>query len=291
MSAREPECVWPLDAELGEGPVWSARERALWFVDIKQKKIHRYDATTGDGRSWDAPAQPGFLAPLKDGSFIAGLQTGLHRFHPESGAFTYLYDVEPQRPGNRLNDGAVDPRGRLWFGSMDDAEAEATGCLYRLDSSGPRVMDTGYVITNGPTFSPDGKRLYHTDTLKKIVYAFDLDEDGAISNKRVFTVIEDGAGHPDGPCVDSEGCVWTGLFAGWSARRYAPTGELLETVRFPCANITKLAFGGPDLKTAYATTAWKGMSAEARIQQPLAGALFRFQVDVPGLPQYEVAHG
>jgi sugar lactone lactonase YvrE len=91
--------------------------------------------------------------------------------------------------------------------------------------------------------------------------------------------------------VDAEGCVWTGLFAGWGARRYSPAGELVEVVRFPVANVTKLAFGGEDLTTVYATTAWKGLSLAERETQPLAGGVFRFEADTPGLPQNEVRLG
>ena len=106
----------------------------------------------------------------------------------------------------------------------------------------------------------------------------------------MFARIEDGAGYPDGPAVDADGFVWTGLFGGWGVRRYSPAGEVAGFVRFPCANVPKIAFGGPDLKTAYATTAWKGLDAAARAAQPLAGGLFAFAVDTPGLPQHEVRH-
>jgi len=287
----KPECIWALGAELGEGPLWSPRDQALWFVDIKQKRIHRFDPKTGEGRSWDAPAAPGFLAPLSNGTFIAGLKTGLYTFDPRNGAFAPRHAVESHKPGNRLNDGAVDAQGYLWFGSMDDGEEHPSGCLHRLDDDGPREMDPGYIITNGPSFSPDGRTLYHTDTLARTIYAFNLASGGKLSNKRVFVTIEDGAGYPDGPTVDSEGCLWTGLFAGWRARRYSPRGELLMEVRFPCANVTKLAFAGADLRTVYATTAWKGLDAKARAAQPLAGGLFRFEADVPGLPQHAVLHG
>ena len=281
------ECVWDVAAELGEGPVWSAREQALWFVDIKGKRIHRYSAGIGGTRSWDAPSNPGFVAPVVGGGWLAGLKSGLHRFDPESGAFTLHAVVEPDLPDNRLNDGYVDAEGRLWFGSMHDPESEPTGALWRLDRTGLAAKDRGYVITNGPAISPDGRTLYHTDTLKRLIYAFDL-TGGALSNRRVFAAIEDGAGYPDGPAVDAEGCVWTGLFAGWGLRRYAPNGELLAFIRFPCANVTKPAFGDPDLKTIYATTAWKGLNAAERSAQPLAGGLFRLTVDVPGLPQHEL---
>ena len=125
-----PACIWPLAAKLGEGPLWW--QDAVWFTDIKLKRIHRFDPASGVGKAWDAPAEPGFLAPMTDGTFIAGLKTGLHRFVPESGAFSLMTEVEPALPGNRLNDGAVDTAGRLWFGSMDDEEVAQKGALYRF---------------------------------------------------------------------------------------------------------------------------------------------------------------
>ncbi len=290
MSVGAPECVLRSACELGEGPVWRAADRAVWFVDIKGLRIHRYEPGSGAAFSWQAPAQPGFIAPLQGGGWIAGLKTGLHRFDPASGRFDLMATVEDASLGNRLNDGFADARGRLWFGSMHDGETDLTGALYRLDDHGLRRMDDGYCITNGPAVSPDGRTLYHTDTLKRVLYAFDLAPDGGLSNKRVFAQIEDGAGYPDGPAVDAEGCVWTGLFAGWGARRYSPRGEQIGFVRLPVANVTKIAFGGPDLKTVYATTAWKGLSPAEREAQPLAGGLFRFDVDTPGLPQHDVRH-
>jgi len=280
-------CVWPLGATLGEGPLWWGE--ALWFTDIKQQKIHRFDPVTGEKKSWDAPSPLGFLAPCQNGHFIAGAKTGLLDFDPATGCFTRITEVEPERPGNRLNDGAVDPCGRLWFGSMDDGEEAPTGTLYRFYRGSLAPMDSGYVITNGPAFSPRGDVLYHTDTLARRIHAFDLASDGALTNKRLFVEIEDGAGYPDGPTVDSEGCLWTGLFGGWAVRRYAPDGRLLHTIRFPVANITKIAFGGADLMTAYATTAAKGLDVAEQKEQPLAGGLFCFEAPVPGLPAFAVA--
>jgi D-xylonolactonase len=290
MSTTAPECVLKSACALGEGPVWRAPDKSVWFVDIKDLRIHRYEPATGAAWSWQAPAQPGFIAPVEGGGWIAGLKTGLHRFDPASGRFELMMTVEDAGLGNRLNDGFVDAEGRLWFGSMHDGEKALSGALYRLDASGLRRMDDGYSITNGPAVSPDGRTLYHIDTLKKLLYAFDLAPDGGLSNKRIFVQIEDGAGYPDGPAVDAEGCVWIGLYGGWGARRYSPTGDQIGFVRFPVASVTKLAFGGPDLKTVYATTAAQGLSPAEREAQPLAGGLFRFAVDTPGLAQHDVRH-
>jgi xylono-1,5-lactonase len=281
----EAEHVCSVGAELGEGPVWVQRDSALWFVDIKGGFVRRYEPATGRQNAWQAPSEPGFVLPLQGGGFLVGLKSGLHTFDPQSGAFTHRAAVEPQAPDNRLNDATVAPDGCVWFGSMDDLESSPTGSLYRLDAQGRlSVLDGGYVITNGPAFSPDGSVFYHTDTLSRVVYAFDHSEPARLSGKRVFVRISPADGYPDGTTVDAEGCVWIALWSGWGVRRYSPKGELLATVRVGCANVTKIAFGGDDGRTVFATTAWKGLAAAERAAQPLAGDLFRFRADVPGLP-------
>ena len=285
-----PVSVCSVHATLGEGPVWIQRDQAVWFVDIKQHKVHRFDPAGGALISWGAPRQVGWILPADDGAMVAGLQDGLYRFDPASGEFTRFAEVEPGLPGNRLNDATTDPAGRIWFGSMDDGEAALTGRFYRFDRGA--VSDTGLApvaITNGPAVSPDGRLLYFTDTLGRVIHVAEIAADGALGPAREFVRFGEEDGHPDGPIVDAEGCLWTGLYGGWEARRYAPDGKLLERVRFPVANITKLAFGGPDLRTVYATTAAKGLSEEALAKQPEAGNLFAFAADVAGAPVTPVA--
>ena len=114
--------------------------------------------------------------------------------------------------------------------------------------------------------------------------ACDIGEDGELGPSRLVVKIDPKEGHPDGPTIDSEGCIWISLYGGWEARRYSTEGELLKRVRFEVANITKIAFGGPDLRTAYATTARQLLRPEQLDAQPLAGGLFEFRVDVPGVP-------
>ena len=284
------DCVWALAAQLGEGASWSARERAVWFVDIKGRQVHRYDEATRTRRSWPAPEDVGFIVAARDGRFICGLTSGLYEFDPADGKFQLLTLVDTDRPHNRLNDAHVDAAGRLWFGTMDNDETDPTGALYRFDATGLHRCDDDYVITNGPATSPDGRTLYHIDTLKREIYAFDLAADGSLSKRRIFARVAETDGHPDGPVVDATGCVWVGLFGGWGVNRYSPSGELLSKLSLPVANCTKAAFGGADLQTLYVTTAWKGLTPEQRTQQPLAGGLFSVRVDTPGLPANEFAH-
>jgi sugar lactone lactonase YvrE len=294
VQRTEPVSIWPLGAPLLEGPVWVERDQALWFTDIKGKKIHRHRPGSGLvlGQSWEAPEQVGFVLPFEGGGFAAGLQNGVHRFDERNGSFQLIADPEPRLPGNRINDGTVDSSGRLWFGTMDDGEAEATGAIYRMGADAHCWRESPLIsITNGPAFSPDGKTCYHTDTLGGIIYACDVSRAGELSNRRVFATIPEEEGYPDGPTVDAEGCVWTGLYMGWAVRRYSPKGKVLQNIRFPVDAITKIAFGGPDLKTVFATTANKHLSADGRIDQPDAGDLFSFEVDVPGLASHMIREG
>lgn len=285
MSGTDVVCAWAVGAELGEGPVWDCRSNAVYFVDIKGRRIHRLGAQ-GDTRSWAAPGQVGFIVPATSGGFVCGLQGGLYHFCERSGKFTLLHDVERALPHNRLNDGYVDQHGCLWFGSMDDEEQSPSGALYRLAGAGPVALrEAGIIITNGPACSPDGRILYHTDTLARTVSQFDLHADGTVSNQRVFVTIA-GSGYPDGMAVDAAGCVWIALFGGGRIERYSQAGQLMGSVAFPCSNVTKLAFGGADLRTVHVTTAWKGLTRAQRAREPLAGALFSFRAASPGLAPY-----
>ena len=199
---REAHLVWEVGAQLGEGPVWVERDQALWFTDIKRKQIHRVDPEKGDQRSWDAPEQIGFVLPAKSGGFIAGLQSGLHRFDPKKGSFKLIVEVEPGSPDNRLNDGVVDPNGRLWFGTMDDSEKSTSGAYYCFTRGKlTRTNLTGIAITNGPAISPDGRMLYWVDTLKGTVSACEIWGDGQLGPSQLVVLIDPRDGNPDGPTV------------------------------------------------------------------------------------------
>ena len=285
MPLEAPTVAWEMDAQLGEGPVWVERDQALWFVDIKKQQIHRLDPATGDKRSWDAPEQVGFIVPSEGGGFVAGLQSGLYRFDERTGSFDLIVEVDPDIPTNRLNDGVVDPAGRLWFGTMDNGEKAKSGAFYCFHEGRlTRTRLDNIAITNGPAVSPDGKLLYYVDTLAGTIDVADINDDGSLGESRPFVRIDPKEGHPDGPTIDSNGYLWISLYAGWEAWRFAPNGERVARVRFPVANITKIAFGGDSHRTAYATTARQFLSPDVIAKQPLIGSLFQFRVTVPGLP-------
>ena len=208
MSIDDAECVWPVAAVLGEGPMWSAPDQTLWFVDIKGNAIHAFDERTGARRSFATPQFAAFIFRDLAGGYVCGLKSGLHRFDPEQGSFQCIVEVDAEHRANRLNDGYVDAAGRLWFGTMDNEERAPTGSLYRFGAGRLERMDPDYIITNGPAMSPDGRILYHVDTHGRCVYAFDVDAAGNLSGKRLFTRVEEPGVYPDGPAEDSRGNVW-----------------------------------------------------------------------------------
>lgn len=279
----EVRCVADVKAVLGEGPVWVERERALYWLDIKGRRILRLDS---DGRrtEWPTPMRVGSLAPRRTGGFIAGTDDGIADIDPEASRFEVVARPESNLPGNRFNDGKVDRRGRFWAGSMDDSEREATGTLYCFgEDLDWAAVDTDYKVTNGPAFSPDGRTMYHNDSARQVTYAFDLDSSGEASNRRVFLQFGPGDGFPDGMTVDSEGCLWIAFWDGWCVRRYSAAGEWLQTARMPVQRPTSCAFGGPDLDRLYITSARIDLDEDALRMQPNAGGLFMFVPGVRGL--------
>ncbi|MFC3578991.1 SMP-30/gluconolactonase/LRE family protein [Sphingomonas hylomeconis] len=275
------EPLLSIGAELGEGPIWI--DDALWFVDIKGRRLYRHTPANGALDQWDAPEYIGWVVPSVHGDLIAGLQSGPHRFSPETGAFAQIAEIDAHLPANRLNDAAVDPAGRIFFGTMDNDERAASGRVYRLDAG--TVSATAInpvVITNGPAIAPDGTRLYHVDTLARTITMHAIDAAGDVGAAAPFLAFTGDEGHPDGVICDSAGGVWVAFYGGWAARRYDADGRQTDEVRFPVSNITKIALGGADLRTAYATTARQGLSAEALDDQPLAGDVFTFPVTIAG---------
>lgn len=275
------------DSKLGEGVLWDATRGVVWFVDIKQHRLWHYDPDTGSNSFAVAPGQIGWALPADNGMLLCGLQDGLYIFDPEHGSFEKLADIPGEPVSNRLNDACTDPWGRVWFGSMDDTENSPSGRFYVFDRgtitpAGP----AGITITNGPTVNAQGDRIYFTDTTAQTIMVADLSPNG-VSEARPFA--NTGAlfpdAYPDGPVVDAEDHVWTGLYLGSRVARFSPDGELVSTIAMPARDITKMAFGGADFRTGYVTSAIKNMTDDDMAQYPQAGSLFAFDAPVAGFAQ------
>ena len=287
--SSSPRCVAAVHAVLGEGPVWISGESALYWVDIKGRKIFRL-GRLGELEQWDTPMRIGSLAPSLSGGFIAGTDDGIVRISLDDATFDVVLDIESELPDNRFNDGKIDRRGRFWAGSMDDRERRSSGSLYRIEPDLRwATVDEGYRVTNGPAFSASGNRMYHNDSARQVTYVFDIDGAGEAIDRRVFLKFAEGDGYPDGMTVDADDCLWIAFWDGWCVRRFSPEAELLETIELPIARPTSCAFGGENLERLYVTSASIGLDADALAMQPNAGGLFMMTPGVRGLPDVPFA--
>lgn len=266
--------------ELGEGPLWSAKHNAIFWVDILSHLLYRCSLADSSVKRWSLPERIGWAVERRNlPGFIAGLQSGFYELDLEPFALRQIVDPEPQLPGNRMNDAKVDQHGRIWAGTMDAAIVKTTGSLYclRPDMSVRRV-DEGYKVTNGPTFSPKQELMYHTDTGAKTVYRFDLSAEGELSNKKEWLKFTGDMGAPDGMTTDAEGYVWIAHWGGSRISRWSPDAKLDREIRLPAPQITSITFAGPELDRMFVTSAAKGLD---RNKETFAGALF--EVDAGGV--------
>jgi sugar lactone lactonase YvrE len=274
---------------LGEGALWSAREQCLYWVDILGRRLHRFHHATGERNSWPFDEEISALAERAHApGLIVTLRRGFALFDPASGGRPrYLHQPEASLPGNRFNDGKCDAQGRFWAGTMDFDCVAPTGALYRYDPDGRCTRhEEGFAVTNGPTWSADGRTLYFNDTVNGAIHAYDFEaSSGTLSNRRLWLAFTAGDGLPDGMTTDAAGRLWIAHWGGACVSCHDPvTAQELCRVPLPTRHVTNCAFGGPDMRTLFISTARSGLTPEQLAAQPLAGGLFAVAMESPGLP-------
>ena len=273
---------------LGETPLWCDRSRKLWWVDIDGRLHQSFDPATGAHQfsSYDCQFL-GSHALTADGAHLLAQDLRLTRRSSDDAPPGQFCEVESGLD-NRLNDGRVDARGRLWIGTMDNQLHRPNGALYRVSGDGQvmRIFDD-VIVTNGIAFSPDNRTLYFTDTRRYRTWMFDFDlDDGVIRNRRLFADYSASGERPDGACVDVAGGLWTAFFSGGRVVRYRPDGQIDTIIPLPVTNPTCLCFGGNDLKTLYVTTARKFLDQQQLSLEPQAGHVLAIHGVAQGLPEH-----
>lgn len=294
----EHDAPWVLaiaaPATLGESPLWHPVEQCLYYCDIAEHQVRRFDPATEELRSWQFDTHVASLAARADGTLLLAQRDGLWRFDRRTGARLQLAPPPYDTAAFRFNDGKCDASGRFWVGTLSDAR-EPLAALYCFDpKAGLRQMAGGITVSNGLAFSPNGRTMYWSDTTSHTVMAFDVDPaTGALSGRRDFITfprkvagepLSVYGGRPDGAAVDAEGCYWVAMFEGARVLRIAPSGEVLRDIRVPVQCPTMPCFGGPDLRTLYLTTSRERRPDDELAAQPWAGGVLALRVDVPGLP-------
>ena len=291
------ELVIDAKAKVGEGPCWDFRKQLLYWIDLFEGKVHVYNPFTNFD-TYICVGQPvGCVAPRLYGGLVLACKGGFYFLNIEMKKLIFIANPEKDLPNNIFNDGKCDACGRFWAGTTNDSLSEDVGSLYYLGSDlcVRKVLDHIY-LSNGLTWSPDNRIMYYIDsgaylrTGYKEVWAFDYDiTSGRIGNKRI-AVKQKRVGKEvfDGMTSDEEGMIWVAQFGDYNVSRFNPyTGELLEVIEVPTANVTSCIFGGQKLNELYITTARStnptvGADEKTIAKQPQAGGVFRVKTNVRG---------
>ncbi|MGH6838977.1 MAG: SMP-30/gluconolactonase/LRE family protein [Methylocella sp.] len=297
MATPTIECVLDARATTGETPTWCEREQALYWIDIEEPALHRFDPATGEDVRWPLADEIGcFVLPNKPGAAIVALRSGIHRLDLATGETVCLAEPPYDSSLHRFNEGACDAAGRFWVGTMfapagrgldppGHKAGEAGALRYYTPDDGLVERAPAAIVPNGLAWSPDSRTMFFAHTEARTVFAFDFDVSTAsLKNRRVFATIPESIGKPDGGTVDAEGCYWSGIYGGGRLIRFTPAGAVDREIRLPVSCPTMCAFGGANFEDLYVATASKDLDAAARAREPLAGGLFRLKPGVRGLP-------
>ncbi len=272
-----------VDNELGEGIIWDHGRQRIWWTDIQQNTLYRYEPRTGALEHWRTPERLCCFAPIdNDAKLVCAFESGFAFYAPETGETEWIERLEQDNPGTRFNDGRTDRQGRLWAGTMVENQETAMyqGSLYCLngDLTVTKTLE-GLSITNSLCWSPDGKILYHTDTPTQRIRKYPFNGNTAeLGTGSKFVQTATGC-YPDGSIVDSEGFLWNAQWGGSKVARYSPEGVLDYELEVPTSQPTCVAFGGADLDLLFVTTAWSDMSKK----ETGAGSVYVYQGQVTGL--------
>lgn len=295
MANYEPRVVLEIGAELGEHPLWSAAEQCLYWLDIDNCRINRFDPASGSNRAWQLPSAPGCFALRDDGTAVIAAQDGFYVMDFATGSVELAKPAKHDPARLRFNDGRTDRQGRFWVSTvrvdLDLNDTKEHG-WFRLDRNGLEEKIFSVGIPNGTAFSPDGRTMYRARTLERQIFAYDYDPaTGDIANERLFATIPTHLGGPDGATVDSDGGYWVALAAPQDGSsptggvaRFTPEGELDRYIEMPVPMVTMVAFGGPDLSTLYVTTARLERFMAGAVP-PHAGDLFAIETEFRGEPE------
>jgi len=293
----EADCIYEARSALSESPLWSPGEQVLYWLDQMRPELHRLEPETGrdEAIQVELPEQLGAIVPHTGGGLVLAASDGISILAPDLKSRKTLANPIAHIPRASFNDAKCDRQGRLWAGTTDRLETQQLGALYRFAVEGTStIWAKDFVCSNGPSFSPDGKIMYHTRSHERTIYACDLDPDsGQILGERIFATLDSSEGNPDGSTVDAEGHLWSAHWGGSRVTRYRPDGRIDRVIRIPAEKVTSCAFGGEKMERLFVTTAsidfnnrsWVFMDETGFAQTPLAGAIFACDPGVAGLPE------
>ena len=286
IKTSKPIPLWKIKCKLGEGTLWVKDQNSIFFVDIKKKRIFSLNIKTKKKKIFKVNKEIGFIAHFKKQIFILGLQGEIRIQNLKTKKILESINIEPKIKLNRINDGKTDPKGNLWFGTMDNLERKIEkGSLYKLDKNlNLKKIDKNYRITNGPAFI-DQFNFYHTDSGKKIIYKIKINKKNEIIKKNIFKKFIFNEGSPDGMTLDKNKNLWVAHYNGACVSVFDSKGKLIHRIQLPAKNITNCAFGGQNNNELFITSATKGMNKAELRKFRYSGFLFSVKTNTRGFVQ------
>ena len=286
IKTTEPKVLWKLKCILGEGTLWVKEHNSIYFVDIKKKSFFSLNIKNNKKKKYKVNKEIGFLAHIKNNIFILGLQGELRIQNIKTKKIIKSILIEQDIKLNRINDGKTDPKGNLWFGTMDNLERKIEkGSLYKLDKNLNLIrVDKDYRITNGPAFL-DEYNFYHTDSPKKSIYKIKINKMNKIVSKKIFKKFLPKDGSPDGMTLDKNKNLWVAHFHGACVSVFNKKAKLIHKIDLPAKNITNCTFGGKNNKEVFITSATKGMNRADLQKFKFSGSLFSVKSNINGMLQ------
>ena len=286
IKTSKPIPLWKIKCKLGEGTLWVKDQNSIFFVDIKKKRIFSLNIKTKKKKIFKVNKEIGFIAHFKKQIFILGLQGEIRIQNLKTKKILKSINIEPKIKLNRINDGKTDPKGNLWFGTMDNLERKIEkGSLYKLDKNlNLKKIDKNYRITNGPAFI-DQFNFYHTDSGKKIIYKIKINKNNKIIKKNIFKKFTFNEGSPDGMTLDKNNNLWVAHYHGACVSVFDSKAKLIHRIQLPAKNITNCAFGGQNNNELFITSATKGMNKAELRKFRYSGFLFSVKTNTKGFVQ------
>ena len=286
IKTTEPKVIWKLKCTLGEGTLWVKEHNSIYFVDIKKKCFFSLNIKNNKKKKYKVNKEIGFVAHVKKNIFILGLQGELRIQDIKTKKVIKSILIEQDIKLNRINDGKTDPKGNLWFGTMDNLERKIEkGSLYKLDKDLNLIkVDKNYRITNGPAFI-DEYNFYHTDSSKKSIYKIKINKINKIISKKIFKKFLPKDGSPDGMTLDKNKNLWVAHFHGACVSVFNKKAKLIHKIDLPAKNITNCTFGGKNNKEVFITSATKGMNKADLQKFKFSGSLFSVKSNINGMLQ------
>ena len=286
IKTSTPIPLWKIKCKLGEGTLWVKDQNSIFFVDIKKKRIFSLNIKTKKKKIFKVNKEIGFIAHFKKQIFILGLQGEIRIQNLKTKKILKSINIEPKIKLNRINDGKTDPKGNLWFGTMDNLERKIEkGSLYKLDKNlNLKKIDKNYRITNGPAFI-DQFNFYHTDSGKKIIYKIKINKKNEIIKKNIFKKFTFNEGSPDGMTLDKNNNLWVAHYHGACVSVFDSKAKLIHRIQLPAKNITNCAFGGQNNNELFITSATKGMNKAELRKFRYSGFLFSVKTNTKGFVQ------